>query len=93
MITRNFKSLLGMVLQSASANYGVLPLLNVNGKARYCTGSFNFPFNRTATATTSAAAAGISIGSGSAPASEADYNLENTISSGVSLPVRFSHGS
>ena len=87
MVTKNFKSLLGMMLQSAAANLGVLPIRSVAGKVYYCPGNFSFPASRTATVTTNATAAGISVGTGTTAATELDYNLENTVTSGVSLSV------
>ncbi|MBQ1576965.1 MAG: hypothetical protein IIZ83_08395 [Oscillospiraceae bacterium] len=87
MVTKNFKNLLGMMLQSAAATVGVLPVADVTGRIWYSPANFAFPGSRTAAVTTNATAAGISVGTGSTAATENDVNLENTITSGVSLSL------
>ena len=87
MVTKNFKNLLGMMLQSAAATVGVLPVADVTGRIWYSPANFAFPGSRTAAVTTNATAAGISVGTGSTAATENDVNLENTLTSGVSLSV------
>lgn len=92
MVTRNFLNILAMALQAESVA-GALPLRGVSGSLAYARGggtsanqcSECFPGYFTAEMTTSAENAGISIGSGGTAARETDYNLEATITSGVSL--------
>lgn len=88
MVTRNFLNILAMTLESGN-NVGCLRCRSVNGNDRFLTGKFNasgvFPNTTTKTFTLTASAAGISIGTGTAPESEDDYNLEQTITSGVNV--------
>jgi hypothetical protein len=88
MVTRNFLNILAMTLESGNQNkIGCLRSRDVNGNTRFLNGYFsaNFPYNPVQTFTLNATAAGISIGTGSIPASEDDYNLEQTITSGVNV--------
>ena len=88
MLTKNYENILASVLESSTMTYGHLPVIAVNGCVRFLCGNFtDFPYTRAAAATTNAAAAGISIGTGGTPATVNDFNLESTISSGVSLSV------
>ncbi len=87
MITRNLKNILAMGLQSAGNNFGCLRVTSVTGVARYTANNWNYPYSRSTTPTTDAKAAGISIGTGDTPATELDYQLESTITSGVSLTL------
>lgn len=87
MVTRNFKALLAQALQSSAAVKGELEIFDVNGLARYLTSGSSFPSSRTSTFTNSASSAGISIGTGTTPATENDWNLESTITSGVNVSV------
>ena len=85
MVTRNFLNILAMTLESGN-NVGCLHCRSVNGNERFLVGYFDsFPFSVTKTFTLTASAAGISIGTGTAPESEDDYNLEQTITSGVNV--------
>ena len=85
MVTRNFLNILAMTLESGN-NVGCLRCRDVNGNERFLTGYFSsFPNSVTKTFTLTASAAGISIGTGTAPESEDDYNLEQTITSGVNV--------
>lgn len=90
MVTRNFLNILAMTLESGN-NVGCLRCRDVNGKERFLTGKFNaygaFPNTTAKTFTLTASAAGISIGTGTAPESEDDYNLEQTITSGVNVAL------
>jgi hypothetical protein len=81
MITRNFKSLLGLFLQASTVRYASLPVKIVTGKIYYAGGAFAFPISRTQTLTKDPLAAGISVGTGGTAATEDDFNLENTITS------------
>ena len=93
MITRHYKNLLAMVAESATSLYcGSLPVRAVTGKVYYLTSSpmasnASFPNQRASTPSLYTTGAGISVGTGSTPASELDYNLENTITSGISMSV------
>lgn len=85
MVTRNFLNILAMTLESGH-NVGCLRCRDVNGNDRFLAGRFNtFPNSVTKTFTLTAVDAGISIGTGTAPESEDDYNLEQTITSGVNV--------
>ena len=85
MVTKNFLNILAMTLESGN-QLGCLRCRSVNGNTRFLTGSFNsFPNSVTNTFTLNRTAAGISIGTGTAPESEDDYNLEQTITSGVNV--------
>ena len=91
MVTRNFKNILALALEAmTSSQGGALPLTDVYGVPRYAANvvsSTYFPCNPTATSSVSVSSAGISVGTGSTPATEYDYNLEATLTSGVSLSV------
>ena len=84
MVTRNFLNILAMTLQSGSQK-GCLQVRDVNGNPRFLSGVFGFPYNPVQSFTLNAAAAGISIGTGTASPTEDDNNLEETITSGVSV--------
>lgn len=89
MVTRNFLNILAMTLESGN-NVGCLRCRDVNGDSRFLTGSVTssgFPYTTEKTFTLTASAAGISIGTGTAPESEDDYNLEQTITSGVNVVI------
>lgn len=79
MVTKNFKNLLAMALESGN-NVGCVKATNVTGAVGYLSGNFGFPASPTMTLTTNAEAAGISVGTGTTPATEDDYNLEATLS-------------
>lgn len=95
MITKNFKSLLGVILQTyyyGNPNrdgYGMLEAVDVNGDPQYLINyvSSGFPASVSRDVTLSAASDGISVGGGDDAASEDDYNLKNTITSGISLQL------
>ena len=87
MITKNFKSLLATVLESANVNYGMMPVLNVEGVPYFTNPQFSFPGSRTTTPTLTATAAGISVGTGDTPATENDVQLESHLSSGINLTL------
>ena len=84
MVTRNFLNILAMALQSGSQK-GCLQVHDIGGNSRFLSGVFGFPYNPTQSFTLDAAAAGISIGTGTTPASEDDFQLEATITSGVNV--------
>lgn len=87
MLTKNFKALAALILTSNEASYnGQLPIIDVTNSTRYGANNIYSSMPRTVNTdfTLSAAYAGISVGSGSTPAQEADYQLENTITSGIS---------
>ena len=87
MVNRNFENLLAVVLESSSVVYGHLPVLGVNGLEYFLTNNLNFPGSRAEGFTLDANAAGISLGTGTTPASKTDVNLENTITSGISVTM------
>ncbi len=91
MITKNYETLLASVLLSNSVIYGHLPIISVDGLARFMTGTvcdqYSFPCAKNATPTTNAAGSGISVGSGDTAATKDDINLQQTITSGISLSL------
>lgn len=90
MITKNFKQFVACILQATSNStpYGILPVKNVSGNTYYVSSYFNnFPRGATETFTLTATTAGISVGSGDTAATENDYQLESTITSGLTAQV------
>ena len=90
MITKNFKQIMKCILQSTpnSTPYGWLPVKNVNNNIYYCSSYFNsYPRSPNETFTLSATTVGFSVGSGDTAATEDDYQLENTITSGLTAQV------
>lgn len=88
MVTKNFKNLLAATLQSSDSSYGYLPVQNVSGRMYYlCSRYDRFPYSRTAAFAAAAATAGISVGRSSDAESDADYNLHDTITSGVNVAI------
>ena len=87
MITRNFKAVAAMWLQQSSVIYSALPVTDVNGRLYYLGEKLGFPSSLTQSFALNAATRGISVGTGSTPASENDWNLENTITSGLTVTV------
>ncbi len=93
MITKNFKNLAACLLQASGSGYGMLPVTNVSNTVYYVYPSFNgFPYSRTQSYTSNATSAGISVGSGNTAATEDDYQLESTITSGLSAQVNIENG-
>lgn len=95
MITRNFENLLASLLEAPNANtfYGGLPVINVNGVTRFLSGSWRaFPYSVTGSAALDKTSAGISIGTGGSAESALDINLEQTITSGVTVSITAAHG-
>ena len=86
MVTRNFLNLLAMALQAGDQT-GKLPVADTTGLVRHLTGGVGstFPGVVTKAVTTNADAAGISVGTGNTAATENDYQLESTITSGISM--------
>ena len=88
MITRNFKNYLAMILQAGSPYESCLPITTANGLTLYLvTGPSGFPNSIYYTGTLSAASYGISVGRDGTPPTEWDYNLGDTITSGISISV------
>ena len=88
MVTRNFKELLGLVLGATSEVSALRPVKDVNGRLCYASPQFNnFPYSVSTSLTLQKTYAGISVGTGDTAATENDYNLESTITSGVSLAL------
>ena len=88
MVTKNLKNILAATLQASSVVCGTLPVKGVDGKVYYICPQFSkFPSSLTETFAASATAAGISIGRGDTAATDDDYNLESTITSGVSVSI------
>ena len=86
MITRNFKNIISGLLQSYGSAYGTVPIYAVNGTKYYFSPQFGkYPKERTIVWANAAGSAGISFGTGATPATEDDYNLQNTITGGVTV--------
>lgn len=86
MVTRNFLNILAMALQAGSDRGGV-PGRAVNGEFRYFNGSPSFLTNPTKSVTKDATAAGISVGIGSTAATEDDWQLESTLTTGINIAL------
>lgn len=82
MVNSNAKQLIKQVLSSGGTQ-GLLSVVDVSGTLRYLADFSAYPADVEDTFTLVAANAGISVGSGSAAASENDYQLGNTITSGL----------
>lgn len=91
MLTRNYENLLASMLTASTVNYGHFPITSVDGFTRFLGGTvcdqYTFPAAKKTTPSTSASGNGISIGSGDAAATRDDYNLQQTITGGVSLSL------
>ncbi len=97
MITQNFENVLACLLAaigSSDSGKGGLPVIDVYGVTRFLTGKFynSFPYSVNASTTLSATTAGISVGTGGSAEGKQYVNLENTVTSGVSLSVAASNG-
>lgn len=86
MVTRNFLNILAMALQAGSDRGGV-PGRAVNGEFRYFNGTLSFLSSPTKAVTKDANAAGISVGIGSTAATEDDWQLENTLTTGINITL------
>ena len=88
MITNNLKQVLAAALQSNSTVYGSMRVRGVNNVTYYAHCAYGaFPSTRAETFTLTAGAAGVSFGKGSTPPTEEDTNLENTITSGITVTL------
>ena len=87
MITQNMRNLMAIALQSSGTIYGMLPVTDVSGAVRYLSPLFSFPGSCAEAFTLDANSAGISIGTGSTAAAETDYNLQSTITSGITVTL------
>lgn len=85
MVTKNFKALLGVLLQISSDGTltGVTPGIDRSGRRAYIAGSTQMSFVTSPVKDSSSA--GIVIGRGTTPATEDDYDLEDMITGGVNL--------
>lgn len=86
MVNSNAKQLIKQVLSSGGTQ-GLLSAKDVGGTLRYIADFSAYPADVEAAFTLVAANAGISVGSGTAAASENDYQLGNTITSGLTGAV------
>lgn len=87
MITQNMRNLMAIALQSSGTVYGMLPVTDVSGAVRYLSPLFAFPGSHAEAFTLDANSAGISIGTGTTAATVTDYNLEATITSGITVTL------
>lgn len=85
MITRNLKALLSVCLQSSTNVMSFTRAVSVNGDVYYLSNNFAFPASRTETYTLTNTAAGVSFGTGTKSESAEDYQLQNTITSGINV--------
>lgn len=90
MITAGFKNLMKQVLSSGGTSQGLLPIKDVGGTTRYLADYTAYPYTVSTTFTLSASDAGISVGTGNTASSENDYQLANTITSGLTGSVSVS---
>jgi hypothetical protein len=86
MVTRNFLNILAMALQAGSDKGGV-PGRAVTGEFRYFNGGLSFLSGPTKAVTKTATDAGISVGTGSTAATEDDWQLENTLTTGINITL------
>lgn len=95
MLTKNFKNMMALVLQSRNnSGVGLLPVTATNGTTYYATGYFSgtFPASFTATLQNAMASNGIGFGSSDLAESENDYTLQNPITSGLTATITTSSG-
>lgn len=92
MLTKNFKTLMNLVLASNSngAVQGMKAVTGVAGDTVYAANNVNgtLPNSTYTDFTLNANAVGISVGSGNTAATENDYNLESTITSGLTALIQ-----
>lgn len=87
MITKNFKILVATFLcASGSGKPATIPITTTGNFTYYLSGDFYrvFPESVGQSLTLSASGTGISVGTDNTPATEDDYNLHSTITSGLS---------
>lgn len=87
MITKWWKNLIKTALQTAFQNpsYGYnIPLKGTNGTTYYATGIGNITIAWSNPMTFNAQSAGVSVGTSDTPATDEDYILGSTITSGLS---------
>lgn len=88
MINKNFENLLASIECASGDQNAFLPIVTVWLQTVYVNGTFNgFPNSVNNGFTLNANSAGISLGTGNTPPSKLDYNLESTITSGISVSV------
>ena len=91
MLTKNFKSFMALVLESNNWGIvkGMFAVKNVQGTTYYVANNINssMPSSITGDFTLTANNPGISVGSGGTAATEEDYQLESTITSGLNALV------
>ena len=88
MVTKNFKNMLAMALESSSLVYGSMVVHPVATYAAvFAVGTMAFPGSRTEAFTLDPNAAGISIGTDGTAATEDDRNLGATVTSGVTVTL------
>lgn len=87
MITQNMKNIMACMLQASANVYGMLPVTATNGIQMFIAPNFSFPDSRNESFSSDALAAGISFGRGNTPATERDYVLEDTITSGITVTI------
>ena len=92
MITSGFKNAMAQLLSSGGSDKGLLPVKDLSGTTAYLAGYDSFPATVTTTFTTTAANAGVSVGTGNTAATDGDYQLESTITSGLTGTVTVDKG-
>lgn len=86
MVTSNAKNLVKQLLSSVGSK-GLLEAKDVGGTTRYIADFSAYPATIVSSFTLTAANAGISVGSGSTAETDADYQLETPITSGLTGSV------
>ena len=87
MVTRNFLNLLAMTLESNSTVFGSLPVVDVYGRTWYAGGTFSFPASRAETYSLAQGTGGVRFGTGNSAESEDSVDLDNMITSGISVSL------
>lgn len=88
MLTRSAKNYMACMPLSCSVNCSSLQVVNLDAIPRFITTAMgDYPASRNESFTLYPASSGISLGTDGTPATENDWNLGNTITSGISVTV------
>lgn len=89
MVTKSFKNFLATILTANEGGIGAVPVTDVYGVRRYATNYLysqsGFPYSCRHTYTLDKYASGVCFGTGGDAVNEEDYNLQNQITSGLSV--------
>lgn len=95
MLTKNFKNMMALILQSRNNSLiGLLPVKATNGTTYYATGYFSgaFPASFTTALANAMTSTGIGFGSSDMEEIEEDYTLQSPITSGLTATITVSSG-